>query len=93
MNFSVVQSRVDPRNVLITVLYRSGGRWQTLEVNRLVNRLKTQVSENPEHPEHLILLGHFTKQMAVQAIGGNTFITVKIIGANSSSVPFVPSFV
>jgi len=75
-----------------TVLYRSGGVWRPLEVDRLVNGLMTEVSQHPQYPEYLILCRHFTKAQALEAIGGcQAFIAEQMTGVDG--LPFTPGWI
>jgi hypothetical protein len=81
------------RNMKMTVLHRPNGVWHTQEVTRLVYGLRTEASQHPQHPEHIVLWGHHTKGEILKAIGGGvTFTVTQITGMDSKELPFSPEF-
>lgn len=93
MNLVAMQVAKYRRNLKMTVLRRKGGSWHRFEVNNLVNGLMTDVSENPQHPEYLVLLGHRTKEETLKALGGGqAYTATEIIGTDNKDLPFVPGF-
>lgn len=79
------------RTIKMTVLHRPGGQWWTEEVARLTNGLMTEVSSHPRHPEDLILLGHYTKEQTLRAIGGGVAYTATPM-TGTKELPFMPGF-
>ena len=95
MKLSVAKPELCKENLqpILTVLHRSGGKWDTSQVNQLVNGLNTHVAENSDYPEFLVLRGSFTKKVVVEALGGRNTITVtRSVGTHGFRIPFVPLF-
>lgn len=85
---NVLESR---RKLKTTVLYREGGVWHDSEIDRLTMVLQTPVSYHPEHPEIVVLFGHYGKEQALKAIGfGVAFTTTQVVGLDN--LPFDPGF-
>jgi hypothetical protein len=77
----------------MTVLKREGGKWVPQEVHKLVGGLTTEASEHPQHPEYVILFGHYTKEQTLRAIGGGSaYIATQVTGLPNDEVPFTPGF-
>jgi hypothetical protein len=94
MNLMEMQIEENRRKLKTTVLYREGGTWDRIEVGRLVNGLKTEVSQHQKHPAYLVLFGHYTKEQTLQALlGGQAYTAIQVIGADSKELPFVPGFI
>jgi hypothetical protein len=93
MNLVAIQIAENRRNLKMTVLRREGGTWHRSEVGKLVNSLKTEVSEHLRHPEYLVLFGHHTKDATLKALGGGqTYTATEIVGTDNKGLPFVPEF-
>ena len=93
MNLIAMQVAENRRNLKMTLLRREGGVWHRSEVEKLVNGLMTEVSEHPQHPEYLILFGHHTKEVTLNALGGaQAYIVIQIVGTDCKELPFVPGF-
>ncbi len=81
------------RNLKMTVLHRPGGTWHQSEVDKLVNGLKTEARQHPQHPEHLILFGHYTKEATLKALGGGqAYTATQVVGTDCKELPFKPGF-
>lgn len=95
MTFNFVGDKVanNLRNLKMTVLYRKGGTWAPVDVGRLVSGLKTEASSHPQHPECVILRGHYTKEETLKALmGGMAYTATLVTGVGSDQLPFEPSF-
>lgn len=93
MNLMLLQIVEGRHNLKMTVLYRKDGMWREREVDKLVNGLMTEVSNHPQHPEYLVLYGHYTKEATLKALGGGqAYTTTAIIGTDNTELPFVPGF-
>lgn len=91
MNLLVDQKNNYIRNVELTVLCRKGGTWSAFEVTKLTEGLGTEAYENPEHPECVILLGSYTKEQTLRAIGGGLAYAAEVFtGALNPALPFAP---
>lgn len=53
----------------MTVLHRPGGKWSAEEIGKLTSRLATEAIGHPKHPEHLVILGYYTKDKTRRALG------------------------
>jgi len=54
----------------------------------------TEVSQHPQHPEYLVIFGHYTKEQALKAHGGGfAFTATQITGVHNAELPFIPGFV
>jgi|GEM_PF-2276391 len=74
-----------------TVLHRPGGTWSELEVGLLVENLRTEVYQQRQHPEYLILYGTWSKDQTLEAIMGGIAYTAKsLIGWENPQLPFHP---
>lgn len=94
MDLFALRMAENRRNLKMTVLFRPGGTWHEIEVGRLCTGLGTEVSQHPRHLEHLVLLGHYTKEQTLKALlGGQAYTTRQITGMESSDLPFSPGFV
>ena len=94
MNLMAMQIEENRRNVKMTVLRREGGTWQSWEIGNLVNNLMTEISHHPQHPEHLVVFGHYSKERALKAHGGGlAFTATQITGIQSKELPFMPGFI
>ncbi len=94
MNLVAMQMAESRRALKMTVLHRPGGTWDQLEVGRLVNGLKTEVSVHPLHPEYLVVFGHYTKEETLKVMwGGVAYTVTQIIGTDHKDLPFVPGLV
>lgn len=81
------------KNLKMTILFRAGGTWTGMEVDRLMSGLMTETSGHPDHPEYVILLGHYTKPETLKALlGGQTYTAEQIVGLRNPKLPFTPSF-
>lgn len=79
------------RELKLTVLHRPGGFWNKVEVSRLCDGLMTEVYGHPQHPEHLILRGHFTKEQTLKALlGGIAYTATQVTGIKNEALPFRP---
>ncbi len=77
----------------VTVLYRKSGTWSPVEVSRLVNALGTVASGLSSFPEYVLLMGDFTKEDTLRALGGGIAYTAKtVIGMDNLELPFKPRF-
>ncbi|MBP9757246.1 MAG: hypothetical protein KBD06_01465 [Candidatus Pacebacteria bacterium] len=82
------------RRLKLTVLYRPGGTWLAVEVGRIVNGLMTEASQHPKFPEHVILLGEFTKEATLNAIlGGIAYTATTLTGIDHKDLPFRPQLI
>ena len=82
------------KNTKVTILFRENGTWPPVEVNRLVNNLRTVVSGGNAWPEYLLLYGEHTKAQALAAIGGGVAFTAETVtGMNHPKLPFTPNFI
>jgi cytochrome c-type biogenesis protein CcmH/NrfG len=94
MNLVAMQIAENRRTIKMTVLRREGGTWNRSEVSKLVNGLTTEASQHPQHPEHLVLFGHYTKDATLKALdGGQAYTATQIVGNDNKDLPFVPGFV
>jgi len=90
IDLTAMQMLENRRKLKVTVLHRPGGVWHEIEVSRLVNGLSTEVRSHPQHPEHLLLYGHYTKEQALAAIlGGVAFTATQMTGIED--LPWFPS--
>jgi hypothetical protein len=82
------------KEIKVTVLHRPGGVWRPNEFALLGERLRTEARYRPEeHPEHIVLWGHFTKAQTLEVLGGGTAYTAtQVTGIDDPRVPF-PCFV
>lgn len=81
------------RTLKFTVLHRPGGSWDIIEVGRLVNRLRTEASQHPQFPEHIILIGDFAKERTLEALmGDGAYTAVSATGLDDPALPWKPSF-
>ncbi|MEK7585565.1 MAG: hypothetical protein AAB455_03595 [Patescibacteria group bacterium] len=81
------------KNFKMTLLHRPNGTWPEAEVGWLVSKLGTVATHHPEHPEHLLLWGHYTKEQTLKALGGGKAYTASMVtGMQAAELPFVPSF-
>ncbi|OGD67053.1 hypothetical protein A2442_00300 [Candidatus Campbellbacteria bacterium RIFOXYC2_FULL_35_25] len=77
----------------ITALRRKGGAWKPLEVSLLSKFLETQISQNPDYPEYLLMRGHHTDQATLKIVGKILPHTSShFMGADSPRLPFHPGF-
>lgn len=77
----------------MTVLHRKDGTWHQSEISKLVNGLMTEVSEHSQHPEYLIILGHYTKEITLKVLGGGqAYTATEIVGKDNKGLPFIPGF-
>jgi hypothetical protein len=82
------------RKLKMTILYRKDGVWHHDEVRKLSNGLTTEVSSHPKHPEYLVLFGHYTKEVTLQALGGGlAYTATEIVGIDNKQLPFPPGFI
>lgn len=89
MNLGVMQVVENRKNLKTTVLFRNGGTWPSLEIDRLGNKLV--VSGHPKCPEYLLVSGHYTKDEILEALwGGRSFTVSQVVGVES--LPFTPAF-
>lgn len=80
------------QTIKTTVLCRPNGSWLKVEVSQFCDGLMTEVSGHPDHPEYLILFGHYTKEETLRALmGGVAYTAVKVVGIKE--LPFRPSFI
>lgn len=79
MDFKAIRMIESQKKMQVTILHRAGGVWHSTEVNRLVNDLMTEASQLPQHPEYLMLFGHYTKEETLRVIGGGVAYTAKPI--------------
>ncbi|MDD5464095.1 MAG: hypothetical protein PHP62_03020 [Candidatus Moranbacteria bacterium] len=94
MNLMAMQIEENRQKVKMTILRREGGTWQTWEVSNLACGLMTEVSQHPQHPEFLVVFGHYTKEQTLKAHGGGlAYNAIEIIGISDPRLPFIPSFV
>lgn len=94
MDLWAMEVREKRAQAKVTVLNRPGGRWYDIEVGRIVNGLKTSVSQHPQHPEFLLVAGEYTKAQVLKAMwGGQTFSCIVITGLDDQSLPFTPEFI
>lgn len=94
MDLVGMQVAENRRKVKMTVLHREGGTWHRSEVGKLVSHLKTEVSQHPQHPEHLVMHGHYTKEATLEALGGGqAYTATQITGVDSKELPFMPGFI
>jgi hypothetical protein len=53
----------------------------------------TEVSEHSQYPEHLIILGHYTKEITLKVLGGGqAYTATEIVGKDNKGLPFIPGF-
>lgn len=83
----IAERRRKRRNLKLTVLHRPGGSWDQHEVGRLINGLMTEVSRQQSHPEHLVLLGHFTNEQTLRASGGLGYTVTQVTGVGNAPFP------
>lgn len=89
-----MQVAENQRKLKMTVLYRKGGEWHHSEISKLVGGLGTEVNSHPKHSEYLILMGHYTKEQTLRAIGGGqAYTSIQVVGVDNKELPFVPGFV
>lgn len=94
MNLLALDRESRMKNLKMTILFRSGGTWNKLEVGRLINGLMTETSQHPQHPEHMILFGHHTKEETLKALlGGPAYTAEQVTGLHDPKLPFTPSFI
>ena len=92
MNLTGMQIAENRRNLKMTILYRKGGKWHDSEVGKFINGLTTEMSQHPEHPEYVILWGHYTKEETLAALGGGfAYTTTQVTGIDSKELPFKPT--
>jgi len=78
----------------VTVLRRHNGTWARYEVDRFTRGLQTDVCEDLDFPEYLLLFGHFTKAETIQVIReGNDYTATQVTGSDSCDLPFKPRFI
>ncbi len=78
-----------PENMRVTMLYRPNGTWTKEELDKLAMNLKTAPLQNPLEPEYVILFEHYSKSIALAAIGGGVaFTATELIGINNPRLPF-----
>ncbi|MBI5004226.1 hypothetical protein HZC00_03980 [Candidatus Kaiserbacteria bacterium] len=93
MNLVAMQIAESRRKIKMTILYRAGGVWHKSEIGKLANGLVTEVSQLPEHPEHLVVFGHHTKEETLRALGrGVAYTVTQVVGIYQKDLPFVPGF-
>jgi hypothetical protein len=94
MDLVGMQVEKNMRELKLTVLHRPSGTWDKIEVSRFVGGLMTNVYSHPQHPEHLILHGHYTKEQTLKALlGGITYTATQVVGINNEALPFRPSLI
>jgi len=77
----------------ITALHRKGGAWKPLEVSLLSKFLETQISQNPNHPEYLLMRGHHTPESILKIVGKvPPHTSSHFMGAENPRLPFYPGF-
>jgi len=82
------------KKLKVTILHREGGTWHPSEVSRLVNGLMTEVSQQRDCPEYLLLFGHYTKEQTLEALlGGQAYTVSQVTGIDSKELPFRPPWV
>ncbi len=92
-SLSVLHMEETAKNMKLTVLCRPNGVWHRPEVSRIINGLMTEASEHQQHPEYVILFGHYTKEKVLEALGGGVLFTVtQVTGSNSTELPFRAPF-
>lgn len=92
MDLFAMQLADNRRNLKTTVLHRPGGQWLGVEISRLVGGLNTEVSQHPQHPEYVIIFGHFTKEQTLRAIrGGIAYTATAVTGVDE--LPYLPGFI
>lgn len=72
-----------------------GGIWSPLELSGLASILGTVVAVNhSKHPGYLIILGHYTKDQTVEALGSKSHLVVEQVSCfnDSERLPFNPHF-
>jgi hypothetical protein len=93
MDLVGMQVEKNRREMKMTVLYRSSGKWHLSEVSKLVNGLMTEISQHPQYTEYLIVYGHYTKEQTLKVLGGGVAYTAtQVIGIQDDKLPFVPGF-
>jgi hypothetical protein len=81
------------RKMKLTVLHRAGGEWYPDETGRMVNGLMTEARQHPKHPEYVVLIGDFTKEETLKALGGGLAYTVtQVTGTQNEKLPFSIGF-
>ncbi|MFA6437142.1 MAG: hypothetical protein WC242_03190 [Candidatus Paceibacterota bacterium] len=81
------------RNLKVTVLHRPGGKWTNIEVGRLINGLMTEAVQCRDHPEYVVLYGHYTKEQTLEALGGvMAYTAIQVTGADDPRIPFPTGF-
>jgi len=92
----LIGKEITKRNLELkmTILYRPNGIWHPSETTKLVNNFMTALSEHPQHPEYLVIYGHYTKEETLNAIGGGVAYTAtQITGLQNEELPFKPRFI
>lgn len=85
--------RAAQEQLQITILHRKDDTWLPQEVGKLVNGLMTEASEHPQHPEYVLLYGHYTKERTLTVLGGaKAYTTVQVVGLRNEQLPFRPTF-
>ncbi len=88
MDLLAMEMRDNRKKMKVTVLHRQGEVWYPLEVNRLVNGLRTEVSQRASHPEHLVIFGHFTKERTLEVLGGGmAYTATQVTGIENAPFP------
>lgn len=82
------------KNLKSTVLFRAGGTWSAKEVADLTNLVGPESGVwcmPSEHPEYLILEGHFSNRSISRTLRGSLPYTVtRVIGNDEKDLPFLP---
>jgi len=94
MDLLAMEMAKNRRELKMTVLHRPGGVWHDSEVDKFTDGLMTEVSGHPQHPESIIILGHYTKEETLDEIGGGMAYTgTQVIGLQDERLPFRPGFI
>jgi hypothetical protein len=53
----------------------------------------TEASQRSDHPEYVVLYGHYTKEQTLRALGGGmAYTATQVTGADDPRIPFPTGF-